>query len=52
MHIRRELIKVSETLLHESSNENETTLTGNEIIQSAEKSLFDLAERGHFNHPF
>ena len=40
MHIRRELIKVSDTLLNDSSNENETSMTGNEIIQSAEKSLF------------
>jgi len=52
MHIRRELIKVSDTLLNDSSNENETSMTGNEIIQSAEKSLFDLAERGHFNSSF
>ena len=52
MHLRRELIKVSENLLNESSNNNETTLSGEEIIQSAEKSLFDLAERGHFNSSF
>ena len=25
------------------------TNSGEEIIQNAEKSLFDLAERGHFN---
>ena len=51
MHIRRELIKISETVLNEASN-NEITSTGEEIIQNAEKSLFDLAERGHFNRSF
>jgi len=52
MHLKRELIKVSENLLSESTNNTETTLSGEEIIQSAEKSLFDLAERGHFNSSF
>ena len=51
MHVRRELIKISETVLNEASN-NEITSTGEEIIQNAEKSLFDLAERGHFNRSF
>ena len=49
MHIRRELIKISESVLYEASNNNEVSTSGNEIIQNAEKSLFDLAERGHFN---
>ena len=48
MHLRRELIKISENMLNDSSN-NENLNSGEEIIQSAEKSLFDLAERGHFN---
>jgi len=52
MHVRRELVKISEAMLNESSNDNETTLSGEEIIQNTEKSLFDLAERGHFNRSF
>jgi len=49
MHVRRELIKISESVLNEASNSAEMTNSGEEIIQNAEKSLFDLAERGHFN---
>ena len=51
MHVRRELIKISESVLNEASTNNQIT-TGEEIIQNAEKSLFDLAERGHFNRSF
>ena len=51
-HVRRELIKISESVLNEASNNNDATVSGNEIIQNAEKSLFDLAERGHFNRSF
>ena len=43
MHLRRELIKISESVLNEASNNNETVSSGEEIIQNAEKSLFDLA---------
>jgi Replicative DNA helicase len=52
MHVRRELIKISETVLNEASTRNELTSNGEELIQNAEKSLFDLAERGHFNQSF
>jgi replicative DNA helicase len=52
MHVHRELIKISESLLNQASNNADTTASGEEIIQSAEKSLFDLAERGHFNRSF
>ena len=53
MHVRRELIKISESVLSESTNTtDEINLSGEEIIQNAEKSLFDLAERGHFNQSF
>jgi len=52
MHVRRELIKISESVLHEAFNNNEITSSGEEMIQNAEKSLFDLAERGHFNQSF
>ena len=51
MHVRRELIKISESVLSEAST-NDQIATGEEIIQNAEKSLFDLAERGHFNRSF
>jgi len=51
MHLRRELIKISETTLNEASDK-EISTSGEEIIQNTEKSLFDLAERGHFNRSF
>ena len=52
MHVRRELIKISEFVSYEASNNSDVTSSGEEIIQNAEKSLFDLAERGHFNQSF
>jgi len=52
MHVRRELIKISESVLDEASINSEVTMSGEEMIQNAEKSLFDLAERGHFNQSF
>jgi len=52
MHVRRELIKISESLLNDASNSNDSTQVGEVMIQNAEKSLFDLAERGHFNRSF
>jgi len=52
MHLRRELIKISESVLNQVSNANELSISGDELIQNAEKSLFDLAERGHFNQSF
>ena len=51
MHVRRELIKISESVLNEASG-NEVSNSGERIIENAEKSLFDLAERGHFNTSF
>ena len=40
MHVRRELIKISESVLGESANTtDEINLSGEEIIQNAEKSL-------------
>ena len=52
MHVRRELIKISQSVLDEASNNEENNISGEEMIQNAEKSLFDLAERGHFNQSF
>ena len=45
MHVRRELIKISESVLDEASSATEISTSGEEMIQNAEKSLFDLAER-------
>ena len=52
MHLRRELIKISESVLIDASNDAEISYSGEEMIQNAEKSLFDLAERGHFSQSF
>ena len=52
MHIRRELIRISETVLNDATSNDEIATTGEKLIQDAEKSLFDLAERGHFNQSF
>ena len=52
MHIRRELIKISESVLFQASSNTEIDTSGEEMIQNTEKSLFDLAERGHFNRSF
>jgi len=52
MHLRRELIKISESLLDQASSNPELNSSGEEMIQNTEKSLFDLAERGHFNRSF
>ena len=52
MHVRRELIRISESVLDQASSAIEITTSGEEMIQNAEKSLFDLAERGHFNQSF
>ncbi len=52
MHLRRELIKISQSVLDEASSDNDVSNSGELIIQNAEKSLFDLAERGHFNQSF
>ena len=52
MHVRRELIKISESVLYQASSSAEIETSGEEMIQNTEKSLFDLAERGHFNRSF
>ena len=52
LHVRRELIKISQSVLDEASTNADVSTSGVEIIQNAEKSLFDLAERGHFNQSF
>ena len=52
MHVRRELIKISETVLYQASNNIDLDSSSEEMIQNTEKSLCDLAERGHFNRSF
>ena len=51
MYVRRELIKISDTI---SDNVSRTELdsNGEDIIEKTEKSLYDLAERGTFNQSF
>ena len=51
MHVRRELIKISETTIDNASNKN-IDLPGEKIIEDSEKLLFDLAERGSFRKSF
>ena len=51
MHIRRELIKISETMSENASNKI-LDLPGNKIIEDSERLLFDLAEKGSFNTSF
>ena len=51
MHIRRELIKISETMTENASNKI-LDLPGNKIIEVSERLLFDLAEKGSLNTSF
>ena len=51
MYVKRELISISENIDEESRNK-ELEKTGEGIIEDAEKSLFDLAERGNFSQSF
>ena len=51
MHIRRELIKISETMTENASNKI-LDLSGNKIIEDSERLLFDLAEKGSLNSSF
>ena len=48
MFVRRELIKISENTI-ESAKINDLNISGQNIIESSEKFLFDLAEKGSFN---
>ena len=51
MHVRRELVKISDTAKDQASNKD-TENSGEKIIENTEKSLFDLAERGQFRKSF
>ncbi len=48
MFVRRELIKISEQTI-DSAKINDLDTNGQSIIESSERLLFDLAERGSFN---
>ena len=50
MYLRRELILISDNLSSETLNTKEQS--AEKIIESTEKSLFDLAERGSFSQSF
>ncbi len=48
MFVRRELIKISEQTI-DSAKLNDLDANGQSIIESSERLLFDLAEKGSFN---
>ena len=47
LYVKRELIKISESTI-DSAKLNSLDQTGKSIIESSEKALFDLAEKGSF----
>jgi replicative DNA helicase len=51
MYVKRELIFISEGI-EDQAKDDQTQETGEDIIEGAEKSLFDLAERGNFSQTF
>ena len=52
MYLRRELIQISDHLSSETLNASSSEQNAENIIESTEKSLFDLAERGSFSQSF
>ena len=48
MFVRRELIKISEQTI-DNAKLNDIENNGQSIIETSEKLLFDLAEKGSFN---
>ena len=51
MYVKRELIIISDGV-SDQAKDDQTEKTGENIIEDAEKSLFDLAERGNFSQTF
>jgi replicative DNA helicase len=51
LKIRRNLIEISREILDETLNKN-SEVNSEQIIESAEKKLFDIAERGRFNKSY
>ena len=52
MYLRRELVQISDQLSADTMNANAQEQNAENIIESTEKSLFDLAERGSFSQSF
>ena len=52
MYLRRQLIQISDKLSIDTLNANSEEQNAETIIESTEKSLFDLAERGSFSQSF
>ena len=52
MYLRRELVQISDQLSADTINANSEERNAENIIESTEKSLFDLAERGSFSQSF
>jgi len=52
MYLRRELVLISDKLSADTINANAQEQNAENIIESTEKSLFDLAERGSFSQSF
>ena len=52
MYLRRELFLISDKLSSETINTNSIENSAEKIIESTEKSLFDLAERGSFSQSY
>ena len=51
MYVKRELVGISEKI-SEDSHDDELEKTGENIIEEAEQSLFQLAERGNFSQSY
>ena len=51
MYVKRELILISDGI-EDQAKDDQSEKTGENIIEGAEKSLFDLAERGNFSQTF
>jgi replicative DNA helicase len=52
MYLRRELVLISDKLSADTLDANSREQNAENIIESTEKSLFDLAERGSFSQSF
>ena len=52
MYLRRELVQISNKLSSDTMNASSEEQNAENIIETTEKSLFDLAERGSFSQSF
>ncbi len=52
MYLRRELVQISDKLSNDTLNASSQEQNAEKIIESTERSLFDLAERGSFSQSF